>query len=86
MDSITYFSLELQVTAQTPRTFLTHSGDDGIVPVMNSILFYEALQKYGVPADLHIYAKGGHGFDTTPTFEEWFGRCLTWMRTERLIK
>lgn len=86
VDSIIYFSLELQVTSQTPPTFLTHSGDDGIVSVMNSVLFYEVLQKCGVPAELHIYAKGGHGYDTTPTFDEWFGRCLNWMQREGILK
>jgi acetyl esterase/lipase len=86
VDSINYFSLEKHVNSKTSPTFLTHPGDDGLVSVMNSVLFYQALQKCGVPADLHIYAKGGHGYDTTPTFDEWFGRCLNWMRTERLLK
>lgn len=85
-DSIKYFSNELFVNSQTPPTFLTHPGDDKIVSVTNSIRFYEALNKNGVPADLHIYAKGGHGYGTTPPFEEWFGRCLQWMRSVQLIK
>lgn len=85
-DSVTYFSNELFVNSQTPPAFLTHPGDDKIVSVMNSIRFYEALNKSGVPADLHVYAKGGHGYGTTPTFDEWFGRCLNWMRTAQLIK
>lgn len=84
-DSIAYFSNELYVSAQTPQTFLTHPGDDKIVSVTNSIQFYEALQKNDVSADLHIYAKGGHGYGATPTFDEWFGRCLHWMRTAGLI-
>lgn len=84
--SVTYFSNELFVNRQTPPTFLTHPGDDEIVSVINSIRFYEALNKNGVPADLHVYAKGGHGYGTTPTFDEWFGRCLNWMRTAQLIK
>lgn len=80
-DCVNYFSNELQVTSQTPPAFLVHAGDDNIVLVSNSISFYEALTKNGVSVDLHIYSKGGHGFVTTPTFEEWFGRCLQWMKS-----
>lgn len=85
-DLIAYFSLERHVTPQTPPTFLTHPGDDAIVSVTNSIRFYEALNKNGVPTDLHLYAKGGHGYGTTPSFDEWFGRCLNWMRTAHWLK
>lgn len=85
-DSVTYFSNELFVNPQTPPAFLTHTGDDNIVSVTNSIRFYEALHKNNVPADLHIYAKGGHGFGIIPTFDEWFARCLVWMRTVGFIK
>ena len=85
-NSIKYFSNELYVNQNTPPTFLVHAGDDKVVAVANSIKFYEALQKNGVNADLHIYSKGGHGFGTTPTFEEWFGRCLHWMQTNHLTK
>lgn len=85
-DSILYFSNEHHVAKQTPPTFLVHSGDDNIVPVANSIKFYEALNKNGINADLHIYAKGGHGFGALPSFEEWFGRCLVWMKVSGFIK
>jgi acetyl esterase/lipase len=84
--SIKYFSGELHVTKQTPPTILLAPGDDNIVSVTNSVKFYEALQKNGVNADLHIYAKGGHGFGSKPTFDEWFGRCITWLRTSQFIK
>ncbi|HXI01047.1 MAG TPA: alpha/beta hydrolase [Sphingobacteriaceae bacterium] len=77
--SIDYFSNELHVNKQTPPAFLVHAGDDEIVNVANSVKFYEELQKNNVPADLHIYAKGGHGFGKTPVFEEWFGRCIVWL-------
>lgn len=59
---VTYFSNELQVTSDSPPTFLVHSADDKTVNVRNSILFYEALLDKGVPAALHLYPKGGHGF------------------------
>lgn len=77
--SIDYFSNELHVNKQTPTTFLVHAGDDKIVNVANSLKFYEELQKNNIPADLHVYAKGGHGFSIMPTFKEWFGRCLLWL-------
>jgi acetyl esterase/lipase len=56
------FSAELNVTEQTPPTFLVHAGDDTGVPVENSLLYYSALRAKGVPASLHVYPTGGHGF------------------------
>ncbi len=79
---IDYFSNELHVTGHTPPTFLVHSGADVVVPVENSLAFYEALKKHKVPAAVHIYSKGEHGFLTYPSFEEWFGRCTEWLRAE----
>jgi acetyl esterase/lipase len=78
-DSVNFFSNELHVNKETPPTFLVHAGDDKVVNVANSIKFYEELNRNGVPADLHIYTKGGHGFSKTPAFDEWFGRCQQWM-------
>lgn len=54
-------SNELHVTRDTPPTFLFHTGPDAAVPPENSVMFYEALRKAGVPAELHIYAAGPHG-------------------------
>lgn len=54
-------SNELQVTKDTPPCFIWHTWEDGAVPVENSLQFAEALRKQGVPFDLHIYQKGGHG-------------------------
>ncbi|GGC02796.1 alpha/beta hydrolase [Dyadobacter sediminis] len=84
-ENIKYFSNELQVSKKTPPTFLTHAGDDTVVPVSNSIKFYEALNTHGVPADMHIYSKGEHGYLKTPAFQEWFGRCLQWMQSNRWL-
>ncbi|MDQ4140352.1 MAG: alpha/beta hydrolase, partial [Bacteroidota bacterium] len=53
------YSNDQQVTAQTPPTFLIHASDDKAVPPANSILFYQALQQLNIPAELHIYPKGG---------------------------
>ena len=85
MDKIRYFSNELQVKKTTPPAFLTHAGDDTVVPVSNSIKFYEALIANGVAADLHIYSKGQHGYPKTPELGEWFGRCLHWMKVNELL-
>lgn len=54
-------SNETQVTPQTPPTFLFSTTNDGTVPVMNSVLFYEALLHAGVPAEMHIFEQGRHG-------------------------
>lgn len=56
------FSAELNVTTETPPTFLVHAGDDTGVPVENSLLYYAALRAKGVAASLHVYPEGGHGF------------------------
>lgn len=56
------FSGELNVTEDTPTTFLVHAQDDKGVPIENSFLYYKALHAKGVPASLHIYPSGGHGF------------------------
>ncbi len=61
-ESIRYFSNELQVSENTPPTILFHAADDKAVPPQNSLLFFRALNQKGVPAELHIYPEGGHGF------------------------
>ncbi|SKC16934.1 alpha/beta hydrolase [Dyadobacter psychrophilus] len=84
-EKVRYFSNELQVKKTTPPAFLTHAGDDTVVPVSNSIQFYEALIANGVPADMHIYSKGQHGYPKTPDLSEWFGRCLHWMQVNQFL-
>ncbi|HUU12912.1 MAG TPA: alpha/beta hydrolase, partial [Terriglobia bacterium] len=61
------FSNEKQVTKNTPPTFLFHTDEDDGVPAENSVLFYLALRKAGVPAELHIYQHGQHGVGLAPT-------------------
>ena len=82
------FSNELQITPQTPPTFLVHSTDDDVVPVMNSIVFYEGLLRYKIPAEMHIYKAGGHGYGMyNPTTKDlWMERCKTWMQGMSLLK
>lgn len=78
-------SNELQVTAQTPPTFLWHTAEDQAVPVENSMDFAAALNKAGVSFDLHVFEKGRHGLGLTdkPPFENvhlWAKDCLFWLR------
>ena len=84
-EKIKLFSNELQVTPETPPTILIHSDADQVVPVSNSVEFYRALKQNKVSGELHIYAKGEHGFLTAPSFDEWFGRCIFWMKSMSLI-
>lgn len=61
-EKIKYYSNELQVTSDTPPAFILHSSDDTVVPVSNSLNYYKALVDAGVPASMHIYPVGGHGW------------------------
>ncbi|MCS7003859.1 MAG: alpha/beta hydrolase [Cytophagales bacterium] len=82
-------SNELQVTSQTPPTFITHTYDDASVPVENSLLFFEALRKAKVPAELHIYASGGHGYGLRRQLgvhAEWYKHAENWLRSSGFIK
>ncbi len=76
-------SSELQVTSETPPTFLFHTDADAGVPPENSVLFYLALRKAKVPAELHIYEKGKHGVGLAqklPALSSWPDRLADWMR------
>lgn len=77
------YSNELQVTKETPPTFLVHASDDKGVPVENSLLFYQACKDNNVPVEMHIYPKGGHGFGLAMGkgyLETWTDRLVDWMR------
>lgn len=77
------WSLELQVTKESSPMFLAVAQDDATVPVENSLNFYEALHSAGVPSELHVYQKGGHGFSMKPGLgptSEWTDRAEEWMR------
>jgi len=82
-------SNELQVTAQTPPTFLFHTNADTTVPAENSVMFYLALRKVGVPAEMHIYEHGAHGLGLAPTDEalsSWPARLADWVRGRGLLQ
>jgi acetyl esterase/lipase len=81
-------SNELQVTAAAPPTFLFHTSTDTVVPVENSVLYYLALRKAGVPAEMHIYAQGPHGVGLAATDEAlstWPARLADWLRGRGLL-
>ncbi len=80
---------DLQVTSHTPPTFLLHAYDDPVDPVENSLVYYAALRKAGVPAEMHVYAKGGHAFGlrrTEATITEWPGLVEDWLKTMGILE
>jgi acetyl esterase/lipase len=87
-DQINYFSNELQITKETPPTFLVHATDDDVVKVENSLTFYSNLVKSKVPAELHVYQRGGHGFglNNKTTSDSWMDRCKNWMSANGWMK
>jgi acetyl esterase/lipase len=86
-EKIIEYSNELQVTSETPPTFLFHASDDDGVKPANSIVFYESLLKHKIPAELHIYEKGGHGFgiDNPTSDEKWMDSLRNWMESRGLL-
>jgi len=82
-------SNELQVTPRTPPTFLFHTNEDKGVPAENSVLFYLALRKAGVPAELHIFEKGPHGVGLAladPALSMWPPLLANWFRVRGLLR
>ncbi len=80
-------SPELRVTAATPPAFLIQTEDDG-VRVESSLFYYLALRQAKVPAEMHLYATGGHGYGLRPTQETvttWPRRAEDWMRSRGLL-
>ncbi len=84
-ENILLFSNEMQVNKNTPPTWLTHTGDDTVVPVENSIRFYQALIWNKIPAEMHLYPKGNHGFVLKLPTNEWMEPLFNWMKNSGLI-
>jgi acetyl esterase/lipase len=81
-------SNELHVTAQTPPTFLFATTNDDVVPVENTIAFYTALHKAGVPAEMHVFEKGPHGVGldlSDPVLGTWPTLLANWLRERGLL-
>jgi acetyl esterase/lipase len=81
---IAAYSPQRHVDAGTPPTFLLHAADDDSVPVENSLLFFDALRRAKVPAELHVYPHGGHGFGVRGAggpLARWPQLAFEWMRS-----
>ena len=78
-------SNETQVTKDTPPCFIWHTWEDKAVKVENSLEFASALQRAGVPFDLHIYQKGAHGLGLGNN-HPWANDCLYWLRVQKFVK
>ena len=79
---------DLEVTSRTSPTFLLHAEDDPVDPVENTLVYYAALRKAGVPAEMHVYVKGGHAFGLRPTeapITLWPQQVESWLRTIGVI-
>jgi acetyl esterase/lipase len=87
-DMLERYSLDTRVTKNTPPAFLVHGGTDKAVPPENSVLFYSALRRAGVPAEMHLYREGAHGIGLRPgngPMSDWPTRCAEWMAAKGLI-
>ena len=76
------------MTKETPPTFIFHTFTDTTVPVEQSLRFYDALVKAGVPSEMHVFAKGPHGVGfggVDPALEQWPGLLETWLRAQNLL-
>jgi acetyl esterase/lipase len=81
-------SNDKQVTRETPPTFLFHTDDDQAVPARNAALFYEALTRNAVPAEMHVYAHGRHGVGLAPAdpvLGTWPQRLEAWLKGQGLL-
>lgn len=77
------YTLEKQVNNRTPQAFIMLSADDGAVPPANGIHYFEALLQHQVPATLHVYPTGGHGWGFRDAFaykRQWTGELEKWLR------
>ena len=75
------------MTASTPPCFLWHTWEDKAVKVENSLEFANALQRNGVPFDLHVYQKGGHGMGLGKASPHpWANDCVFWLKAQGFVK
>ena len=88
VSEVDLYSNELQVRPDTPPSFLVHASDDNSVSPINSVRFYEACIKNKVPAEMHLYKGGGHGFGliNPTTSEKWMDSCTAWMDSNGWLK
>ncbi|HTX17031.1 MAG TPA: alpha/beta hydrolase [Bacteroidota bacterium] len=78
-EDIDEYSNELQVTDQTPPAYIIQAGDDKVVDVDNSIVYYEHLRHHNVFTEMHLYPKGNHGFVLFMPFDQWLTPIVAWI-------
>jgi acetyl esterase/lipase len=81
-------SNDRRVDGRTPPTFLFHTADDSAVPVENSLTYFAALRRAGVPAELHVFERGKHGVGLAaadPVLSAWADRLDAWLRARGLV-
>ena len=77
------------VTPAAPPLFIVHATDDSVSQVEHSVTFYLAMRAAGVPAEMHLYAEGGHGFGVRKIghpCEAWTDRCVEWLRSRGILE
>lgn len=85
-------SADQNITAAAPPCFIWHTGEDKSVPVENSLQLAAALRRAGVPFDIHIYERGGHGLGLgnrlydTENFHPWTRDCAFWLKQRGFAK
>ncbi len=82
------FSCEKQVDKKTPQTFILHAKDDDLVPVKNTLVYAETLDKNGVPNQKVIFDKGGHGFGYRPGQDtnRWLDMFYKWLKSAKIVE
>ena len=87
-ESLRELSNDLHVTPRTPPTFLWHTADDPVVPIEQSLLYARALDRHGVPFELHVFPHGPHGLGLSegssyvgesPEVAQWTRLCEVWL-------
>lgn len=76
---------EIRVSKDTPPMFLAHASNDPVSPE-NSVALYLALRDAKVPAEMHLFASGGHGFGLRKSGPNWTSRCQEWMAGQGILK
>lgn len=79
----------IRIPARTPPIFLVHSSDDKISDPAHSVVMYLALQRAGIPAELHVYATGDHDFGVRQNEKlpsSWTRLCINWLHSQGLLK
>jgi acetyl esterase/lipase len=79
----------IRIPAQTPPVFLVHASDDPVAGPQNSVVMYQALNRAKVPAELHVYGQGGHGFGVRKSglpCSTWPERFLEWLQVQGMLK